>query len=472
MTLRSTLLSEDLWQEDCPGCLQTSVMLAHAFLGNKEFLGKRIQRFAALAGRDEYIWELTRVEEKRALFEELRKRGLPSLKGLISDWEKDVKRLFSLLDAVGDQTVPFAKRYADLFGLGVRCWAAAALAESSDPFTTWELIPLVEKRLSVSPETAREITLSCTVPDKQSWLDQERLSLLQLALHPSDAGLSRHAQRYSWMATTYLSAKSLTVDDFSLELSRLSKLSHAEISSRIERLLHHAEHVRKGRESAVAEHGIPVDLQETFAMVRQIAWLIDARKEMMLRLFSGLFSLLSEFESAYGLAVGDASWLLPDEVLSLAAGKAFDTSAVAERKKGFAYALFDDDEVFVTGAPASALIDAYLARDDGKTLRGLVASTGGISSLEGKVNVIMNVDKDRFDEGSVLVTSMTRPEFVPLMRRASAIITDEGGITCHAAVVSRELGIPCIIATRFATRRFSTGDAVRMDLSTGEVRKL
>jgi len=68
---------------------------------------------------------------------------------------------------------------------------------------------------------------------------------------------------------------------------------------------------------------------------------------------------------------------------------------------------------------------------------------------------------------------MTLPEFMPLMRRAKAVVTDEGGLTCHAAIVSRELGIPCIISTKNATKILKNGDQIEMDLSTGliQIRK-
>jgi pyruvate,water dikinase len=67
---------------------------------------------------------------------------------------------------------------------------------------------------------------------------------------------------------------------------------------------------------------------------------------------------------------------------------------------------------------------------------------------------------------------MTRPEFVPLMKLASAIVTDDGGITCHAAIVSRELGIPCIIGTKVGTKVFKDGDRVEVDANRGIIRKI
>ncbi len=66
-------------------------------------------------------------------------------------------------------------------------------------------------------------------------------------------------------------------------------------------------------------------------------------------------------------------------------------------------------------------------------------------------------------EGEVLVTHMTAPDWVPLMRRAAAIVTDSGGMTCHAAIVSRELGIPCVVGTAEATRVLRDGELVTVD---------
>ena len=67
---------------------------------------------------------------------------------------------------------------------------------------------------------------------------------------------------------------------------------------------------------------------------------------------------------------------------------------------------------------------------------------------------------------------MTQPEFLPAMKKASAIITDEGGLTCHAAIISRELGIPCIIVTKIATKVFKDGDIVEVDATRGIVTML
>jgi pyruvate,water dikinase len=77
-----------------------------------------------------------------------------------------------------------------------------------------------------------------------------------------------------------------------------------------------------------------------------------------------------------------------------------------------------------------------------------------------------------FNYGDILVTIMTSPDFVVVMKKAAAIITDEGGLTSHAAIISRELEKPCIVGTRSASRILKDGDLVEVDANLGVVRKI
>lgn len=101
--------------------------------------------------------------------------------------------------------------------------------------------------------------------------------------------------------------------------------------------------------------------------------------------------------------------------------------------------------------------------------KGLGASPGMAS---GAVKIIRNTDElDKIEMGDVLVTVMTTPDMVPAMKRASGIITDEGGVTCHAAIVSRELGIPCVVGTGDATKVLKENEFVTLDGNKGMVYK-
>jgi pyruvate,water dikinase len=102
-------------------------------------------------------------------------------------------------------------------------------------------------------------------------------------------------------------------------------------------------------------------------------------------------------------------------------------------------------------------------------VRGLGAAPGAGS---GPVRVVSDLSEaDKLGEGDVLVTHMTAPDWVPLMRRSAAIVTDSGGMTCHAAIVSRELGIPCVVGTAEATKVLRDGELVTVDATEGVVRE-
>jgi len=97
----------------------------------------------------------------------------------------------------------------------------------------------------------------------------------------------------------------------------------------------------------------------------------------------------------------------------------------------------------------------------------LTASPGVAS---GKAKYIKDKSElDRIEEGDILVTIMTNPDMVPAMRKANAVVTEEGGRTCHAAIVSRELGIPCIVGAKGATTALKEGMDVTVDAIRGVV---
>ena len=104
-------------------------------------------------------------------------------------------------------------------------------------------------------------------------------------------------------------------------------------------------------------------------------------------------------------------------------------------------------------------------RESGKGINGTIAQKGFV---KGNAKIILNQSEfNKFNVGDILITSMTRPEFVPLMKKASAIITDEGGLTCHAAIISRELKKPCVIGTKNASRLIKNNDLIEVDADNG-----
>ena len=100
-------------------------------------------------------------------------------------------------------------------------------------------------------------------------------------------------------------------------------------------------------------------------------------------------------------------------------------------------------------------------------LKGMAASPG---IAEGVVQIVEGIkDLHRFKEGSILVTEVTEPTMVIMMNKAAAIVTNKGGVTSHAAIVARELGIPCIIGTKIATKVLKDNDIVEVKANHGLV---
>ena len=100
-------------------------------------------------------------------------------------------------------------------------------------------------------------------------------------------------------------------------------------------------------------------------------------------------------------------------------------------------------------------------------LKGTVANQGEITAI---VFVIKKpADIAKFKSGSILVATMTNPAYVPAMMKAVGIITDIGGITCHAAIIARELGVPCVVGTKVASQILKTGQVVTIDAQKGIV---
>jgi pyruvate,water dikinase len=138
----------------------------------------------------------------------------------------------------------------------------------------------------------------------------------------------------------------------------------------------------------------------------------------------------------------------------------------------------ENNEIYIVQArPVTTIRDANKSEEDSEgedATKDLKVLTKGMPASPGIASGIVEFIKDETElekvkEGDVLVTVMTTPDMVPAMRRANAIVTDEGGMTCHAAIVSRELQIPCIVGTTDATKILKNGMEITVDADKGRV---
>jgi phosphoenolpyruvate synthase/pyruvate phosphate dikinase len=144
---------------------------------------------------------------------------------------------------------------------------------------------------------------------------------------------------------------------------------------------------------------------------------------------------------------------------------------LAKREKKTFFAVTDKGYFITAGKKADKYFDEFnkIEEEYVVELRGVVASSG---YARGRVRIIKKTEQMKdFKTGEILVVNQTTPEFVPIMKKAAAIITEQGGITSHASIISRELKKPCIIGTKIATRALMNGETVEVDARNGIVRR-
>ena len=169
----------------------------------------------------------------------------------------------------------------------------------------------------------------------------------------------------------------------------------------------------------------------------------------------------------------DSTSMTAEEIEKLLNGK--DTEDFSERHV-YSFVKWDNEKrelIILSGGDAYKKIRELEKEIPKEEVIGTPASNG---LAKGKVRVIpfsMNPEEHlhKFQKGEILVSTTTGPEMVVIMEKAAAIVTDEGGLMSHAAIVSREFGIPCVVGTKYATEVFKDGDYIEVNANNGIVRK-
>lgn len=137
------------------------------------------------------------------------------------------------------------------------------------------------------------------------------------------------------------------------------------------------------------------------------------------------------------------------------------------------YALLYDKTgkaTFFEGNKFKEMMTAIVAHIGNQEIKGTTAYPGKVTGL---VRVVLDPARVKvFNEGDILIAGMTRPEYLNLMKKSGAFVTDAGGLLCHAAIVAREYRKPCVIGTEAATKVFKDGDLVEVDANKGIVRRV
>ena len=287
--------------------------------------------------------------------------------------------------------------------------------------------------------------------------------------------LKRLSEAFGWIPFGYDGPSSWNEDSYRARVVDLLKRSPRSLSATVGpqrdgdrrlRDLQHAIRVRRGLQPQ--QWRLCQDLQLCARMTNE-------RKEATFPAHMAYQRLIAACAQRLGVSHRTLQWVTLEELRRHCGRPAILVRMSRRRREGSFVVQFKEGSyrMLAPGRATRVLRSIRPGGRNGSFVVGDVGSIGPMRLTRGSARVILSArDIQTMRPGEVLVTQMTSPEFVPAMREAAAIVTDEGGTTCHAAIVSRELRIPCLIGTRDGTRTFRTGDLLEVDTANGMVRKL
>jgi len=283
------------------------------------------------------------------------------------------------------------------------------------------------------------------------------------------------AEKYFYIQNSWGEVFCLKEKDFLKPLKNLLKQPKERLVSTIKKYEDSEKNINNQCKKIFKKYKIPEKLEHTFHLFRILATLRDDRKEAVL-VCNYYYELTARrFAKEYDEDIEIIRKAFPLELLTV--GKEEILPVLRKRKEFVAFGHFSkkEEDFILSGKEAEEIIRIIYSNlmEKYEELKGMVACKGEGGIIKGKVKIILGETHfSKFKEGDILVASMTRPEYISLMKKAKAIITDEGGITSHAAIVSRELGIPCVIGTHVATKKLVDGEMIIIDADKGVIRKI
>ncbi len=331
----------------------------------------------------------------------------------------------------------------------------------------------------ISKENRDSIFSTLSAFSDISFVAREELDLYKLAFKSKRQHkilLEKHYQKYLWVPFDYV-GPTWTIDYFKSRLNEIIKIPKREIINKIDGLENKGEELQKDQQIIIKKYDIPKDIILKFKFLQQCGWQFDQKKEYLSQSHYRLSFLLKEIAKRLKIDFSLMYYALPKEIIeSLNNKKNINNLLLESRKKdsfiisqnGKSLFLNKDEQKKWLPYIETKKKSAKTKKKVKKEAKGLVAFPG---KIEAKVSLILTPRHiGDMKRGNVLVTPMTSVDFVPAMRLASAIVTDMGGITSHAAIVSRELKIPCVVGTKEATKIFKHNDKVEVDGDKGIVK--
>jgi phosphohistidine swiveling domain-containing protein len=264
--------------------------------------------------------------------------------------------------------------------------------------------------------------------------------------------IEEHVKTYAWIGIVNFIGEPMSTEKFLQDLSSLSEAPEAHKKT----------------------YNIPEEELFIPRLGQEIAFLRQYGAEVHSEFQYKCLPFLRKVAKAIAMSYDDMMYLTPPEIGMLLRKEKIDAKAlIAKRRQSYCFwtiqgQLFANDDL----KEVADLIARFVPKADVSVseIKGTPANKG---YAKGPARIIMSSEEfHKMKPGDILVTTMTTPDFVPLMQQSAAIVTDIGGLLSHAAIVSREMGKPCVIGMKIATQVLKDGDVVEVDAEKGIVKKV
>lgn len=310
-----------------------------------------------------------------------------------------------------------------------------------------------------------------TTPDELSFVNKEELMINKLAEKklPGEE-LRQEAQRivdlFWWVPLAWQRLNPRRAGDI---LEKINEIQNPK--ENIQRIKNHIKETKSAKKGLAEKYSFDNEMIHLLSLFEEYAILHDYRKEGQMKTVFFLYRINDEIGKRKDINAELLDYSYPEEIQKLLLEGDINIEELKNRKKAVYYHYKSKEEEFYSGEKALELIDKELktAEEVIENFSGLTASLGKAS---GKAKICPGVTdaQRKMKQGDILVTGMTTPDFVPYMKKAAAIVTEEGGATSHAAIISREFGIPCIVGTKIAMKVLKDNDLIEVDADNNNVR--
>lgn len=273
-----------------------------------------------------------------------------------------------------------------------------------------------------------------------------------------------HHQKYFGLQTYLFNVREYKLKDI---INNIRKYLRQDSIKLLKELNAANKHLRAKQKKIIKQLKLSQEQLKLFKLAQDYVYWRNVRVSQMGNFQCLTKKCLEQKAKKLNLSYNDLLNLTTDEILT---GK-FNKNELKQRQAGYIYLLQNGKQHIIIAKGRDKILNKKINQKYSKTkiIKGLSAYPG---IIKGKVQIATPYTFHQLKQDRILVCKMTIVEAVPYLKRLKAIVTDEGGITCHAAIISRELKIPCIVGTKVATQVFEDGDMVEVNANHGWVRKI